>query len=89
MLYFLYSGGSVARQPAGADDGTGPSILHEVLASVVVVARKKLQRLKHADSTDPTDRQQLDQLLSAVEGTLWLGLWLHQAMGATEKRQAS
>lgn len=77
-LYFLYGGGSVARQPSGADDGTGPSVLHEVLASVVVAARKKLQRLKHADSTDPAERDQLDQLLLAVEGALWLGLWLHQ-----------
>ncbi len=88
-LYFVYGGGSVARQPLGSDDGTGPSILHEVLASVVVAARKKLQRLKHADSTDPADRAQLDQLLGAVEGTLWLGLWLHQMTHPSEENQSA
>lgn len=88
-LYFLYSGGSVARQASGADDGTGPSIIHEVLASIVVVARKKLQRLKHADTTDPSDREQLDQLLSAVEGALWLGLLLHQTTQDTGKSRSA
>ena len=90
-LYFLYCGGSVARQPSGPDDGTGPSFLHEVIASVVVVARKKLQRLKHADSTDPVEREHLDKLLAAVEGAMWLGLWLHQAapgVGVGERQSA-
>lgn len=88
-LHFLYGGGSVARAPSRSDDGTGPSILHEVLASVVVAARKKLQRLKHADSAHPSDREQLDQLLGAVEGTLWLGLWLHQTMHTPVKSQSA
>lgn len=88
-FYFLYGGGSVAREPSGSDDGTGPSFLHEVLASVVVVARKKLQRLKHADSTDPDEREHLDKLLAAVEGAMWLGLWLHQTGPGNEAARRS
>lgn len=77
-LFFLYGAGSVARQPTEHDDGTGPSLIHDVVASVVVAARNKLQKLKHEDRADPTEREQLGRLLAAVEGAMLLGLWFQQ-----------
>ncbi len=78
VLCFLYGGGQVKREPTEADDGKGPSFVHEVLARVVVSARSELQRLKHADEPGDGDKAQLELLLAAVEGALLLGLLLHQ-----------
>ena len=88
-LFFLYGGGSVARQPTKNDDGTGPSIIHDIIASVVVVARNKLQKLKHDDRADPAERDQLGRLLAAVEGAMLLGLWFHQLTSVINEDSAA
>lgn len=75
-LCFVYGGGPVdsARAETQYDDGTGPSVMHDILARVLVSARNKLQKLKHADSGTPAEREQLASVLSALEGALMLGL---------------
>ncbi len=75
-LCLVYGGGSVARPPTQDDDGVGPSLIHDVLARVIVSARDKLQELKHADSGDETDREDLLRVMASVEGSLMLGLRL-------------
>ncbi|MFE1076047.1 hypothetical protein ACFW5W_33160 [Streptomyces sp. NPDC058783] len=75
-LCFVYGGGPVdaARAETQYDDGTGPSVMHDILARVLVSARNKLQKLKHADSGTSAEREQLASVLSALEGALMLGL---------------
>jgi hypothetical protein len=74
-LCLIYGGGSVgAREANQYDEGRGPSFLHDILALVLVSARNKLQKLKHADSGTPEEREQLMAVLSALEGALMLGL---------------
>jgi hypothetical protein len=75
-LCFVYGGGTVARPPSDVDDGTGPSLIHDVVARTIVVARTGLQKLKHADSELRDDREKLIAILSAVEGALMIGLQL-------------
>jgi hypothetical protein len=74
-LCFVYGGETVtAREVTQFDDGTGPSVIHDVVARVLVSARNKLQKLKHFDSGSPAEREQLGTVLSALEGALMLGL---------------
>ncbi|WSB84175.1 hypothetical protein OHA60_10575 [Streptomyces cellulosae] len=74
-LCLIYGGEPVeAREANKYDDGQGPSFLHDVLALVLVSARNKLQKLKHADGGTPEEREQLMAVLSALEGALMLGL---------------
>ncbi|MFF0674280.1 hypothetical protein ACFYVE_39460 [Streptomyces tendae] len=74
-LCFVYGGGPVVAGEATAlDTGEGPSFLHDVVALVLVSARNKLQKLKHADSGAQEEREQLMMVLAALEGALMLGL---------------
>ncbi|WP_369162367.1 hypothetical protein [Streptomyces sp. R02] len=74
-LCFVYGGGPVMLgEPNTLDSGEGPSLLHDIVALVLVSARNKLQRLKHADSGTQEEREQLMMVLSALEGALMLGL---------------
>ncbi|MFD5307312.1 hypothetical protein [Streptomyces rochei] len=74
-LCFVYGGGPVVAGEATAlDTGEGPSFLHDVVALVLVSARNKLQKLKHADSGTQEEREQLMMVLAALEGALMLGL---------------
>lgn len=74
-LCFVYGGGPVVAGEATAlDTGEGPSFLHDVVALVLVSARNKLQKLKHADSGSQEEREQLMMVLAALEGALMLGL---------------
>lgn len=57
------------------------SIFHEVAAAGLVVAREKLQKIKHADTGDPEEREIVERALTVVESFLsvaieigWLGL---------------
>lgn len=75
-LCLVYGGGSVARPPTSDDDGIGPSLIHDVLARVIVSARDKLQGLKHADTGDEADRENLHKVMASLEGSLMLGLRL-------------
>lgn len=78
VLCLIYGGGSVNREATEDDDGFGPSMIHKVLAGVVVSARTSLQQIKHADDEGEEDREKLMGLMSAVEGALMLGLLLQQ-----------
>ncbi|MET8418568.1 hypothetical protein ABZV41_23480 [Streptomyces sp. NPDC005098] len=74
-LCFVYGGDPiVSREATQYDNEDGPSFLHDVVALVLVSARTKLQKLKHADNGTPEERQQLMSVLSALEGALMLGL---------------
>lgn len=74
-LCFVYGGGPVIPQaPNKFDDGDGPTFLHDVLALVLVSARNRLQKLKHADGGTQEEREQLMAVLAALEGALMLGL---------------
>ncbi|MER6288555.1 hypothetical protein [Streptomyces sviceus] len=74
-LCFVYGGGSVMpTEPNQYDNGEGLSVFHDVVALVLVSARTKLQKLKHADSGTPEEREQLIAVLAAIEGALMLGL---------------
>jgi hypothetical protein len=73
-LCLVYGSGRVARPPTDADDGTGPSLIHDVLARVIVVARTRLQQLKHADLDQESERERLLMVMSALEGALMIGL---------------
>ncbi len=50
--------------------------MHDVLARVIVTARTKLQKMKHADGGTREEREQLLRILVAIEGALMLGLSL-------------
>ncbi|MGW7260725.1 hypothetical protein [Streptomyces sp. NPDC054834] len=74
-LCFVYSCAPVEpREPSQYDTGEGPSLIHRIIAMVFVSARNKLQKLKHADSGVPKEREQLQHVLTALEGALMLGL---------------
>ncbi len=75
-LCFVYGGGKVARVREETFDGSDRSLLHEVLAGAIVVARAELQILKHADADDDADREKLRLVLASVEGILMLALRL-------------
>lgn len=75
-LCLVYGRGSVTRPVTDDDDGTGPSLIHDVLARVIVNARDQLQRLKHADTDAKADREALLKIMASVEGSLMLGLRL-------------
>lgn len=85
-LCLVYGGGSVARPATADDDGMGPSLIHDVLARVIVTARDQLQRLKHADGDDEKDRQALRKVMASVEGSLMLGLRLGLVRSSTNAR---
>jgi hypothetical protein len=74
-LCFVYGGGPITGDTAdGSETIVSPSFIHETLAIVLVSARNKLQKLKHADSGTPEEREQLAAVLTALEGALMLGL---------------
>lgn len=74
-LCFVYGGGLVTSDNVDQSEGpVRPSFIHNVLATVLVSARSKLQKLKHADSGTPEEREQLMAVLTALEGALMLGL---------------
>lgn len=89
ILCFLYASGSVARPPTDADDGTGPLLFYQVLASAIVASRTKLQRLKHADDAGDSDRAALEGLLSAVEEALMVALTIQQLVSGAHNRELS
>ncbi|MFJ9447121.1 hypothetical protein ACIRRH_35525 [Kitasatospora sp. NPDC101235] len=66
----------------GSVQQTG-SVVHEMVARVIVIARNNLQKIKHADSGSEEEREQLWRILVAVEGALMLGLSLG---GASARR---
>ncbi|MEU0032118.1 hypothetical protein [Streptomyces sp. NPDC006335] len=70
-LCFVYGGGSVMPVEPNQYE---LSVFHDVVALVLVSARTKLQKLKHADSGTPEEREQLIAVLAAIEGALMLGL---------------
>lgn len=82
-LCLVYGGGSTSRPATEYDDGIGPSFIHDILARVVVVARSKLQRLKHADGGSAEEREQLLVIMAALEGALMLGLPLGRLSAQT------
>ncbi|MCY3952466.1 MAG: hypothetical protein OXG69_07945 [bacterium] len=47
-----------------------PSMIEEVVAKSIVVSRNRLQSLKHADAGSSDEREQVTELLEAVEGSL-------------------
>lgn len=73
-LCFIYGGGTVAREANEYDSGEGPSLIHELIARTFVLTRNRLQKIKHADTGTPEEREQLLTLFSALEGALMLGL---------------
>ncbi|MEU0039997.1 hypothetical protein [Streptomyces sp. NPDC006333] len=75
-LCFVYGASSVheGRMENEYDDGTGPGVFQDLLARVLVSARNKLQKLKHADGGTEEEREQLSSVLAALEGGLMLGL---------------
>lgn len=83
-LCAVYSGAPIARTPVEGDDGSGPTLVHDVLARVIVAAREKLQRLKHSDRDDEEDRQSLLSIMVSLEGALMLALKLGWAPGPAQ-----
>ncbi|MGW7586629.1 hypothetical protein ACWGKU_33475 [Kitasatospora sp. NPDC054768] len=75
-LCFVYGGGPRPEPTVvGSVQQTG-SVVHEMVARVIVIARNNLQKMKHADSGSEEEREQLRRILVAVEGALMLGLSL-------------
>jgi len=89
LLCLVYAGGSVSRPATEQDDGSGPSFVHQVLVGVIVSPRTRLQHLKHADDASEDDREQLKNLLSAIEGALMLSLLLQQLTVAPSQSSES
>ncbi|AQT70433.1 hypothetical protein [Streptomyces sp. fd1-xmd] len=77
-LCFVYRGGPTARQANEYDDGSGPTLFHDVFARVIVATRDRLQKLKHSDGGTPEEKEQLLCLLAGLEGALMLGLSINQ-----------
>ncbi len=77
-LCFIYRGGPTARESNEHDDGSGPTLLHDVFARVIVATRDRLQKLKHSDGGTPAEKEQLLCLLAGLEGALLLGLSFNQ-----------
>lgn len=60
---------------AGEPKGDQPAF-GELIAGVLVNARSELQRLKHADTGEPEELDELGQLIGAIEGFFALGVRL-------------
>jgi hypothetical protein len=85
VLCFVYRGGPTAREANEYDDGQGPSLIHDVLARVIVATRTSLQNFKHNDDGTQEEKEQLFSLLTGLEGALLLGLSISQ-IGTTPDR---
>ncbi|MFF3242300.1 hypothetical protein ACFYWY_00880 [Streptomyces sp. NPDC002870] len=83
-LCFVYGGGSVLRPATEHDESEGPSLIHEMIARAVVSTRNRLQKIKHADTGSPEEREQLLTLFTALEGALMLGLSIGKASAPFE-----
>ncbi|WP_226487697.1 hypothetical protein [Streptomyces parvulus] len=77
-LCFVYRGGPTAREANEYDNGQGPSLIHDVLARVIVATRTSLQKFKHDDAGTQEEKDQLFSLLAGLEGALLLGLSISQ-----------
>ncbi|WP_369211752.1 hypothetical protein [Streptomyces flavofungini] len=77
-LCFVYRGGPTAREAHEHDIGQGPSLIHDVLARVIVATRTSLQKFKHDDAGTQEERDRLFSLLAGLEGALLLGLFISQ-----------
>ncbi|WP_244943632.1 hypothetical protein [Streptomyces inhibens] len=84
-LCFVYRGGPTAREANEHDNGWGPSLIHDVLARVIVATRTSLQKFKHDDEGTQEEKDRLFSLLSGLEGALLLGLSISQ-IGTTPGR---
>ncbi|MFD5028809.1 hypothetical protein ACFWM0_00010 [Streptomyces sp. NPDC058405] len=84
-LCFVYRGSPTARDANEHDDGQGPSLIHDVLARVIVATRTSLQKFKHDDDGTQEEKDQLFSLLAGLEGALLLGLSISQ-IGTTQDR---
>ncbi|MEV7489058.1 hypothetical protein AB0N86_34220 [Streptomyces sp. NPDC093023] len=78
ILCFVYRGGPTAREAHEYDNGQGPSLIHDVLARVIVATRTSLQGFKHGDAGTQEEKEQLLSLLAGLEGALLLGLSISQ-----------
>ncbi|MFE3687778.1 hypothetical protein ACFXPM_31750 [Streptomyces sp. NPDC059095] len=88
VLCFVYRGGPITREANEYDDGEGPSLIHDVLARVVVATRDSLQKFKHNDAGTQEEKDRLLSLLTGLEGALLLGLSLSQIGGSSTPRQS-
>ena len=79
---------SVGRPPSRMT-GRDRRSCTRVLVGVIVSARTRLQHLKHADDASEEDREQLKDLLSAIEGALMLSLLLQQLTVAPSQSSES
>ncbi|WP_079408599.1 hypothetical protein [Streptomyces sp. 3211] len=77
-LCFVYRGGPTAREANEHDNGQGPTLIHDVLARVIVATRTSLQKFKHDDAGTQEEKDQLLSLLAGLEGALLLGLSISQ-----------
>lgn len=77
-LCFVYRGGPTAREANEHDNGQGPTLIHDVLARVIVATRTSLQKFKHDDAGTQEEKDQLFSLLAGLEGALLLGLAIGQ-----------
>ncbi|MFG2979460.1 hypothetical protein ACGFYY_41550 [Streptomyces sp. NPDC048331] len=77
-LCFVYRGGPTAREANEHDNGQGPTLVHDVLARVIVATRTSLQKFKHEDAGTQEEKDQLFSLLAGLEGALLLGLSISQ-----------
>ncbi|MFH9829079.1 hypothetical protein [Streptomyces bobili] len=77
-LCFVYRGGPTARETNEHDSGQGPTLIHDVLARVIVATRTSLQKFKHDDAGTQEEKDQLFSLLAGLEGALLLGLSISQ-----------
>ncbi|MFF4331157.1 hypothetical protein ACFYZT_32210 [Streptomyces sp. NPDC001591] len=84
-LCFVYRGGPTAREAHEHDSGQGPSLIHDVLARVIVTTRTSLQKFKHDDAGTQEEKDQLLSLLTGLEGALLLGLSISQ-LGAKREQ---
>ncbi|GAA4063923.1 hypothetical protein [Actinomadura miaoliensis] len=80
-LCLVYGGGAVAREATDLDDGTGPSLIHDIAARVIVAARTRLQKFKHADIDSVSEREKLVATMVALEGALMIGLQIGAISG--------
>ncbi|MFJ4866089.1 hypothetical protein [Streptomyces sp. NPDC088748] len=77
-LCFVYRGAPTAREANEHDNGQGPTLIHDVLARVIVATRTSLQKFKHDDAGTQEEKDQLFSLLAGLEGALLLGLSISQ-----------
>ncbi|GGR01906.1 hypothetical protein [Kitasatospora griseola] len=75
-LCFVYGGGPRPEPIAVNGVEQAGSVVHEMIARVIVTARNHLQKMKHADAGTQEEREQLLRILAAVEGALMIGLVL-------------